>query len=195
MSEIKSAWEKALERANKLGQLSDEEAKRLEYMPVGNSIAAQYLNDDSFDLIKKINSYKNNAAIKYIIQGIIEILLRNIVLPQTERDKHLLQRALNGIRNIKNNKKQVESVISQINNLINYYEQAVQHTFSQFKQEFENKIRASGAQLQQMMNSSVNLEMQIQQQFQDEWRQIIKNLNQKYEQALEEQKKILIEID
>jgi hypothetical protein len=70
MSEMKSAWEKAMEKADKLGKLSSEELQQMEYRPTGNRIAAQYLQEEQFDLDVEITKLKGTGGRKYVIQGI-----------------------------------------------------------------------------------------------------------------------------
>ena len=59
MSEMKSAWEKAMERAEKLGKPSDEELKQLEHIPTGSRLAATYLGEEKYDLAAEISKYKD----------------------------------------------------------------------------------------------------------------------------------------
>jgi hypothetical protein len=137
MGDIKSALEKAMEKVEQLGKPSEEELRRLEHIPTGNTIAAKYLNDEKYDLDAQITKYKGSGIRQYIVQGAMETFLRNIRLPHDERDKYLLNRATSGIRMIKDNKKQVDIVLDHVKGILNYYEQARQHTFSKFKNDFE----------------------------------------------------------
>ncbi len=50
MGEMKSAWEKAQEKLEKLGKLTEEESRQLECIPVGNKLAARYLQDTNYNL-------------------------------------------------------------------------------------------------------------------------------------------------
>jgi hypothetical protein len=125
---------------------------------------------------------------------VIEIFLRNITLPHGERENYLTKRALSGIRIIKENKKQFDAIIEQINNIMSYYEQTRQHTFTQFKNDFEKKLKESGGMLQQMAGNKANMEAQLQMQFQDEWRKVSQELDSKYEAALEEQKQMIMKL-
>jgi hypothetical protein len=194
MGDIKSAWEKALEKAEQLGKPSDEELKRLEHIPTGNAIAAKYLSDEKFDLDSEITKYKGTGNRQYIVWGIQETFLRNISLPHDERDKYLFNRSLSGLRLIKENRKQVDIVIDHVKNIISYYEQARQHTFTQFKKDFETRVKEAGKMVQQMHQQGASLEAQLQQQFQEEWRTVIKDIDVQYEKALEDQKQQLIKI-
>jgi hypothetical protein len=194
MGEIKSAWEKALEKAEQLGKPTEDELKKLEHVPTGNALAAKYLNDENSDFESQLIKYKGSGIRQYIIQGAMEVFLRNITLPHDEREKYLSNRAMSGIKIIKDNNKQLDSVFEHIKNIMNYYEQARQHTFSQFKKDFEAKIKDAGSMMQQMPGNAANLEAQIQQRFQEEWRRVSSELDAQYEKALEEQKQQLLKI-
>jgi hypothetical protein len=195
MSEMKSAWEKAMEKADKLGKLSSEELQQMEYRPTGNRIAAQYLQEEQFDLDVEITKLKGTGGRKYVIQGIQEILIRNIVLPHNEQSNKTINRALEGIQLLKENKKQFQEIYDRIGNLLNYYQQARQQAFTQFKSTFESKIQEMSMALQQQpgMNPQ-NLEAELQRQFQNEWHRVSSQLDTQYEKTLEEQKQLLIQI-
>jgi hypothetical protein len=192
MGEIKTAWEKAMEKVDKLGKASEEELKRLENIPTGNAMAAKFITDENNDFESQLTKYKGSGVRQYVIQGAMEVFLRNITLPHDDRDKYRADRAMQGIKIIKENKKQVDTIFDHIKNLMSYYEQARQHSFGQFKKDFEARIREAGKMLQNMPANSGNLEAQIQQQFQDEWRRASMELDAHYEKALEEQKQQLL---
>lgn len=193
MTDMKSAWEKAMEKVEKMGKPTEEELKKMEYIPAGNTLAAKYLNEDDFNLDGELMKYKGSGARQYVIQGITEIFVRNIALPHDEREKTLLKRAMNGIKLVTENKKQLDVVFDRINNLMNYYEQARQQTFMQFKKSFESKIQENAAALQQQSaKTGVPLEVQIQTQFQEEWRKVGGDLDAQYNKALDDQKQQLL---
>jgi hypothetical protein len=196
MSEMKSAWERAMEKVDKLGKASPEELKELEYIPSGNRIAARYLKEDTYDLNTGLNEYKDENIRKYVIHGVQEILLRNITLPKDDYGKQSIDRAMAGIRQIKKDQGQLDVIFERINNLIAYYDQARQQAFAQFKTSFETKLKEMGPALQQQQaNSGVPLEQQIQMQFQEEWRRTSGQLDSQYEGALEEHRQQIAETE
>src|SRR4030066_789337 len=134
---MKSAREKAMEKVEKLGKLTEDEIKRFECVPVGNKLASRYLQDADFNLDTELTKYKGTGLRKYIAQGPQEIFLHNIILPQSERDKQLTKRAMAGLRVAKENKNQLETILDRITNLLNYYQQASQQASSQFKKGLE----------------------------------------------------------
>jgi subtilase family serine protease len=194
MSEMKSAFEKAMEKVEKLGKPTEEELKKLEYIPIGNTIAARYIQEENFNLDAELTKYKGQGIRQYILQGVQEIFIRNIVLPHSEHDKNLTVRAMAGIKLLKENKNKLDGIYDRINNLLTYYEQAYQQSFQQFKKNFETKLQESGAALQQRMSAGHNVEAEIQQQFQEEWRRMSSELDSQYEKTLEEHKQEILNI-
>jgi hypothetical protein len=188
VSEMKSAREKAMEKVEKLGKLTEDEVKRFECVPVGNKLASRYLQDADFNLDAELTKYKGTGLRKYIAQGAQEIFLHNIILPQSERDKQVTKRAMAGLRIAKENKNQLETILDRITNLLNYYEQASQQTYSQFKKGFEAKLQETTQTLQKQPGNAVPIEVQLQAQFQAEWHKLSSQLNTQYEKVLEEHK-------
>ena len=186
MGEMKSAWEKAKEKVEKLGNLTKEEIKQFECVPVGNKLAAKYLQDTGYNLDAELTKYKGTGLRKYIAQGAQEIFMHNIILPQNERDKQIMQRATAGLRIVKENKNQLETILDRITNLLNYYEQARQQTYTQFKKGFEASLQESSQALQKQTGNAVPIEAQLQAQFQAEWLNLNSKLNGQYEKVLEE---------
>lgn len=194
MSEMKSAWEKAMEKIEKLGKPSDEELRQLEHVPAGNRLAARYLKEEDFNLDAELIKYKGTGVRKYIIQGAEEIFLRSITLPRNEQVKQTTGRAMAGIRLLKENKNQLEAVFDRINNLLNYYEQARQQTYMQFRQSFETNLQEASQALQQQLGTTVSIEPERQPQFQEEWRKISSQLDAQYEKALEDHRQQILKI-
>ena len=194
MSEMKSAWEKAMEKVEKLGKPSTEELMRIEHIPAGNTLAARYLQEEQFDLEAELNKYKDMEIRQYIVRGAQEIFLRNITLPRNEQAKQALARAMAGIKVLKQKKKQLDAIYELINNLVSYYEQALQQTFAQFKKNFEIKLQEKSINLQQRQATGQSIEAELQQQFQDEWRRVSTELDSKYEKTLEEHKQQILKV-
>jgi len=194
MSEMKSAWEKAMEKAEKLGKLSEEEFKQREYQPAGNKLAAKYLQEMDYNLDAEMTKYKGTGIRKYILQGAEEIFLRSIILPKNEYDMQATRRAMAGLRLLKENKKLLDTVLDRITNLLNYYGQARQQTYLQFKKDFEAKLREPNQAMQQQVGAKVRIEPEQHPQFMEEWRRINSQLDAQYEKALEEHKQQILKM-
>jgi len=194
MGEMKSAWEKAMEKVEKLGKLSEEELKRLEYEPVGNRLAARCLQETNYSLDADLMKYKGTGARKYILQGAQEIFLRNIFLPKNEHDRQTTRRAMTGLKLLKENKNLLDTTIDLINNLLDYYVQAHQQAYQQFKKDFEAKLQEANRALQQQMGAKARIEPEQHPQFLEEWRKISSQLDAQYEKVLEEHKQQITQI-
>ncbi len=188
MGEIKSAFEKAMEKVEKLEKASPEELRRMEYIPKGNVIAATYLKQGNYDLKTEIAKYEDSLR-GYLIEGAEEALLRNITLPQSDRSKQTSKRAMEGIAVLKAGKRKLESIYGKIEHLFNYYEQARQQVYVQMKRDFEMRFEGVGKALQQQLGTKVNINVELQPQFQEEWRKVLARLNSQYEKVLEEHKR------
>ena len=194
MSEMKSAWEKAMEKVEKLGKLSEEELKQLEYQPVGSKLAAKYLQETNYSLDTELVKYKGTGVRSYVLQGAQEILLRNIFLPKNEHDKQTASRAMTGLKLLKENKKLLDTTIDRITNLLNYYVQTRQQTYQDFKKGFGDKLQAANKAMQQQVGAKTRVEPEQHPQFLEEWRKISSQLDAQYEKVLEEHKQQIMKI-
>ena len=193
MSEMKSAYERAMERAEKIGDASPDELMRLEAAPKGNQMAARFMKEPVLDLDAELNKYKGSGIRKQVIDGALEIFLRYLALPSATSSREITNRAKQGILVLKDNKKLVEQVFSQLDNMLNLYEQARQQAFNQLKQAFEQQagrqVRGTGAQVGSQAGRA---DVTAQPQFRDEWSRKLGELNRQYERALEEQRQRLL---
>jgi len=195
MGEMKSSWQIAMEKAEKLGKVSTEEINSIKYVPEGNRIASQYLQDEKSDLSAELAKFPDGDAAKHVKRGIDEILLRNITLPHNEEDMRRTNRAMAGLRLIKENKKQLESVLGLINNLVNQYQLALKQTYEEFKKKAEMTIQqASRGGMHPQRGDQMPLEQRLQLQIQEEWRQVHSELDARYGKALDEHKQKVREI-
>ncbi|MCX6001535.1 MAG: hypothetical protein NTY79_03245, partial [Chloroflexi bacterium] len=126
---MKSAWQLAMEKADKLGKVSQDELNSIKYVPEGNRIASFFIQDEKCDLLSELGKFPEGDAARFIKKGIDEILVRNITLPHNDEDTRKTKRAMAGLRLIKDNKKQLETVLGLINTLVNQYQVALQQTY------------------------------------------------------------------
>jgi hypothetical protein len=194
MGEMKSSWQIAMEKAEKLGKVSPEEINSIKYVPEGNRIASQYLQDEKSDLMAEMARFPSVDAAKYVKNGIDEILLRNINLPHNEEDMRRSNRAMAGLRLIKENKKQLESMLGLINNLINQYQLALKQTYEEYKKKAEMTIQQASRGARPQRGDQMTMEQRLQLQIQEEWRQIHGELDAQYGKALDEHKQKIKEI-
>ena len=188
MGEMKSAWQIAMEKADKLGKVSPDELNSIKYVPEGNRLASQFLIDEKMDLSGDIAKVQPHEAVKFVKKGAEEILLRNIGLPRNDEETRRTNRSMAGLRSIKENKKQLESIFGLINNLVNQYKLALQQTYSEFKKNAEVTVQQATRNMRPQRGDQMSPDQRIQLQLQEEWRQIHSELDAQYEKAMEEHK-------
>ncbi len=193
--EIKSAWEIAMEKVEKLGGASEEERLKWKYVPEGEKLAAKYLKQ-SLNLLVELGRYDENAK-KYIGKGAEDILIRNVNLPRTDQDRRTNKRAMEGLKILKGEKANVENIFSGMRRVFDHYieqgEQQRKQAYESLKTEFETKIQQAVNQ-QLGTSAGVKIDVESQPQFQEEWRKLQAQLDLQYIKLLDEYKQELIAI-
>jgi len=190
--EIKSALEIAMERVEKLGEITEEERLKWKYVPEGEKLAARYIKQN-LNLLTELNKYEENAR-KCVIEGASDILARNISLPKNDLARRNNKRAMEGLKIIKSDKVGIENVYSRIRRIFEHYaEQGEQ----QRNQAYESLKAEVGARLQQAIKqqlgpfAEMKVDVERQPQFQEEWRKVQTQLDLQYIKLLDEYKQEL----
>jgi len=180
-----------MERVEKLGKASPEELKRARYIEEGHKLAAQYLKGD-MNLRSEINKFEEGIR-PWLIEGIQEILIRNIDLPSNDNAKRQNKIAMDGIKVIKKDSGAVENVYSKIRQIFNHYtgqgEMQRKEAFENLKREVQMKL--SQATRQQGVPPIDIRHIESHPQFQLEWRKVLGQLDSQYFLFLKEFKQEL----
>jgi hypothetical protein len=189
---IKSAREIAMEKVAKLGEVTEEERLRWKYIPEGEKLAARYLKQNT-NLATELGNY-DEKVVSYIKEGASEILIRNINLPQSESIRKNNKKAMDGLKVLKKDKIGVENIFSRIRNIFSHYteqgEQQRRQAYEQLKAEVTAKVQQA---MQQQLGTTVglNIDIERQPQFQEEWRKLLARLDSQYINLLNEYKQEL----
>ncbi|KJR96670.1 MAG: hypothetical protein VR68_13890 [Peptococcaceae bacterium BRH_c4a] len=175
---IKTALEKALERAASLKEVPREEVEKMEYMPRGRTIAASFMNNRHFNINEALSQIEAGTE-KYVLEGLQEVLLMNISLPLDESADDHNRRAMEGVLAIKRDKSQAAEILGEMEQLLGYYRQAMDQTKERFKQEYEARGRSRKQGPRGREQDGV-------QDFREEWSSVVKQLNTKFETGLAE---------
>ena len=192
MGDIKSAIEIAMEKVEGLGRATDEERLKWEYVPEGERLAARYLKQDC-NLVAELSQYEAKIK-KYVIQGVADILIRNINLPKNNLVKRTNKKAMDGLKIVKSDKASVENVYSKIRRIFEHYvgqgEQQKKQAYESLKAEFEARIKQA---IQQQLGSfmGIRIDVERQPQFQEEWHKLLIQLDSQYVMLLDEYKQEL----
>lgn len=195
MGDIKSALEIAMEKVEKLGEVTDEERLGWKYVPEGEKLAAKYIAED-VNLVSELGRYEEKAK-QYVIKGAVDIMARNINLPRNDPAKRNNKRAMEGLKTLKNGKVDVENVYTKIRRIFSHYaeqgEQQRKQAYESLKAQFEAKVQQA-MQQQMSLPAGVKIDVEKQPQFQEEWRRIQSQLDSQYLRLLDEYKQELLNI-
>jgi hypothetical protein len=195
MDEMKSAYERAMERAEGLGKASEEDLTKWKYFPEGAKLAAKYLRDE-FDLATEIGKYEEKVR-QHVVQGAQEAFLRNIDLPKNDLAKKKSKKVMEAIKELKHDKVGIENVYTKLRRVFSHYEkegeQQRRQTYEAVKRDFEGKLmQASQQQPGAAPPPKVNVDSHP--QFQQEWRRVLAQLDSQYLKLLDEYKKEILTI-
>lgn len=192
MADMKSAYERAMERVQGLGEASAEEKAQWKYAPQGEALAVRYMKE-KFDIAKEITTLEPLAR-KYVVKSAFQSFISNIELPRSINIKDSTGTALEGIRNLKKDNNALEGVLGKIKYILDHYEKdgALQReqAYQSLKQDFQERIQRA---MQQQTGASmpVNIDVEREPQFQQEWRATLNQLDSQYYKLLDDYKKEL----
>lgn len=193
--EIKSALEIAMEKVEKLGEVTEEERLKWKLVPEGEKLAAKYLKQN-INLLAELGRYEEKAR-KYVVAGAQDILVRNINLPKRDLDRRNNKKAMDGLKILKNDKVSVENIYSRLRRIFDHYaeqgEQQRKQAYESLKTEVEGRIQQAVKQ-QLGPFAGIKVDVESQPQFQEEWRKIQAQLDLQYVKILDEYKQELLSI-
>ena len=142
MDELKSAWEIAQEKANRLGKLSAEEKEQQErqrYRQIGQVLAQKWLDSSQrLDMTAELNKHKEKDR-ETIKQAVIEHLVETIEFTTT-RGINSVKRVIEAISSLE---PELQPKAEEIGQLVQEYEGAEQKV----RQELESNYRETLHQL------------------------------------------------
>jgi hypothetical protein len=186
--EMKSAYDRAMERIQSLEEPSKEEKLAWKHVPEGQKLAVRFLKEE-FNLANELSKFKDEER-RWVAKGAEEVLLRNIVLPIHDTAKKNNKRAMDAIKAIKKDKSAVENVFTKMRRVFDHYtgegDQQRKQAYEMLKQDFQVKLQQ--AMRQQGIPPGTKINVESQPQFQEEWRLTLSQMDGQYNQLLDEYK-------
>ncbi|MEW6727033.1 DUF6657 family protein [Desulforudis sp. 1088] len=189
---IKTAWEKALERAAGIN-ISAEDLTRMEEMDAGKALGARYIRDTNVDLEAELDKYQDSSR-ENVRKGLAETLLRAISLPTDETTLQHNLRAMQGLLMLTSNKGRLQSIFTELDTLFNYYAQAYKQAYLTVRDKYERRAVQTQQALEMQTGVRMRVNVERMPEFMDEWMRTLGNLNAQYEQLLAEKKERIKEI-
>lgn len=189
MAEIKSAFEIAKEKAEKLGEATPDELLSWKYIPEGERLAVRCIKED-VNFSTELNQYKDENIRKYVIKGVEGVLIRNINLPKNDYIKKTNRRIMEALKVVKKDKVATENAFSKMRRIFSHYvgpgEEQRKQACEELKVDFATRMRQALQQQGLGLNVRINVEQQP--EFQAEWRKLSNRLDEQYQKLLEEYK-------
>jgi hypothetical protein len=186
MGEMKSAFERAMERAESLGAASEEDVKKWKYLPEGEKLAARYMRGEG-DLLSELDGYDEEAR-RIVVEGAQEVMVRNLDLPRNEQAKKTNKKVMEAIKELKRDKVALENVYTKIRRIFGHYEQEGEQQRRQAREATKQEVEARLVQAMQQMGQAppARMNVETQPQFQQEWRRVLAQLDSQYLNLLDE---------
>ncbi len=183
MGEIKSAWEIAQDKADKLGSLSPEEKRKQQeekYDQIGRALADKYLEKENTNyLLTETQKYKGQDR-QMVTHAVIERLVERIDIKYSQIVKKINEgiQALSDVR--------ATSIVNQIDELLNEYQQA--------EVEATQKIERAGKEILHGMRIAGTAIGKINIQANADWKQSLEQLSRPYRERLNNLKLALLSL-
>jgi hypothetical protein len=183
MSELKSAWEIAQERANRLGKLSAEERaqqERQEYRQIGQALAQKWLDSSQrLDIATELNKHEGEER-NIIKRAAVEHLIGAVELT-TARGRNSVKKIIEGISGLE---PESQPEAEEMAKLVQEYEGAEQKIREELESNYRetlHQLRISGTAV-----ATINIEAD------HRWRPASQELAESFTPRLNDLKRALI---
>jgi len=186
--EIKSTLEIALEKAEKIGKASKEELQLLEIKESAQKLAAKFLREKMTNFEEELQKFlenKNSQQKKVILQSMVDIFLKNIVLPKTEYQLEDSKKAVEGLKIMFKRVPEFSKVTQQVERLLKEYYNHKESIYNELIKRFSHGVSAIEEALSNQLGAEVKINVEEHPQFKEEWNKIKEKLDEEYGRHLE----------
>ncbi|AEJ60494.1 hypothetical protein Spith_0207 [Spirochaeta thermophila DSM 6578] len=186
MGEIKSALEKALERAAAIepdkGKLEEER-----WITKGKQSAARFLEDREFDIKKELKGLSAEQR-SWFVKGSVETFLANLTLPSREEELERLPLVMEGLRKVLGEAPLFGMLEQQLSQFFSQYLATYRQVETALLQQFAPRFREKETLLSQQLGMPVKVAPESDPEYQAAFRQHIGQVRAQYEQHLSQVK-------
>jgi len=186
MSEIKSAWEIAMERTRDVAP--DKEALEANtYATEGKKAASKFFADEEVDLKKLLASF-TAAQLVHVREGLLEALLANLKLPADDPALKQSRRAGEGLHAVVRDEKRLDKLLNQMQQFLGEFLEERGRLIQAVEQQYEPILRRKEEELAKQMGARVKLDPAMDPEYNKILRQNIAQLEERYNQVLDQVK-------
>lgn len=188
MAEIRSTMDMVMERAAKIAAEAQESGNDETATQQGMRLAAGYLNTGEGNLQTILLEQKKEEQ-PAVLKGMVDTLLRNIVLPRDEILLHNSAKALEAVMELASG--DVSSACTELQQLLNQYsqhkEQMLQQLDDAIRQQLEQHLAQQGTQLTEDMTINPSMHPK----YREEVDKMLTDLNGQYNEAFDQRKEMI----
>ena len=186
MDKIKSAFEKAMERADQLAPPTEEERLEWKWVPEGNKLARMFMESKG-NLSEEVGKVEQPARY-YLLKGLVDILAETLRLPKNEPALANNERTLTALTQLMG--APMEEVAERVRYVCTQY---VQFYPQQTKEAFEKLKPMVQSQLEQAIRQQTGNQgpldlgpIEARPEFQAQWMKVLGQMEDPYENHLRE---------
>jgi len=178
-----------LERAAKMAKEAPTIAVDDSLIKKGMRIGADFLNGNIADLHGELLRQPDKEQME-VRKGIVQTLLRNIVLPRDEELQQSSATAIKGILSLAQNAGEISSICGEFQQLLEQYGKHKEQTVQQLEDALRTQLEQQQMANEKTEQGSVNPAMHP--QYREELSKILTSLNSQYNDALTERKTMIL---
>ncbi len=186
MDRIKSAFEKAMERAEQLAPPTEEERLEWKWGPEGKRLAGAFMESKA-DLAKEVGKVEQPAR-RYLLKGLIDVLVETLRIPKNEPTLESNERTLEALMQLMGApmKEIAERIRYVCTQYLQFYPQQSQEAFEKLKPMVQSQLEQALRQ-QTGTQGPVDLgPIEARPEFQAQWMKVLAQLEDPYESHLRE---------
>ncbi len=153
----------------------------------GMRTAASLLNGESIDLVNYLKEQSPSEQIG-VRNGMVRTLLRNIVLPREDSVAESSLASLSAIQALSGNSAEITAICSELQKILKQYGQHRQQVKQQLDEAIRSQLKQQLLQKGQRIDDEMSINPAMHPQYQEELTRMSAELNEQYNQAIEQRR-------
>lgn len=190
MAEIRSTMDMVMERAARLAAEAEEGSGDEALANEGMRMAAAFLNGEGENLLEQLKSKAPDEQMT-LRGGMARTMLRNILLPRDQEISEQTLLSLNGLQELSGNSTDIATICSELKQILEQYGQHREQVKQQFDESILNQLKMQLQQQGLAVDDEMALNPTMHPQYQEEWSKASAELNNQYNDALDQRKELI----
>jgi hypothetical protein len=196
MNRMKSAFERAMERAEQFEEPGEQQRLEWELLPMGRRLAGSFLKRQGspFSTIEQESPERRS----YLVKGMLGALVSNLQLPKTESVQYTNTRVIEGLERLLTDRTASKDLLQRTKYVTDQYRQfglpQREQAYAQLKAQMDLQVADIMSRQGGQKADALQANVETMPEFQQQWLAVSAQIDQQYEQHLEQFKKELMEL-